>query len=358
VHNEMNVGNAGEAKCGTGAGKTDAYNGSEFAGEACQFELPWEVSLKEACVSARQFLASCGVEDAAVDAWYLLEYVTGISRAVYLADGDRRMNSEQRNAYAKCVKRRGAHIPLQYLTGEQEFMGFSFLVNEHVLIPRQDTETLVELGLKISGRHDSPCRVLDLCTGSGCIAISMAKLWGQQGIRPVGSENRELQLCGRMAADGWQLCEQKARDELQIYASDISEDALAVARENARRLDVDVQFIQSDLFAQIPAQVFDMVVSNPPYIRTSVVEELSEEVQKHEPRLALDGGADGLDFYRRIIRESPQYLCPGGYLLLEIGYDQGAVVADLMRENGFSCVQITKDLPGNDRVVSGRSGTC
>ncbi|MCD7813481.1 MAG: peptide chain release factor N(5)-glutamine methyltransferase [Lachnospiraceae bacterium] len=306
--------------------------------------LPQGASLRVACTAAEQYLAARGIEDAAVDAWYLLEYVTGVSRARYLADRDKSMKEEQRDAYAALVTQRGAHIPLQHLTGEQEFMGLPFLVSEAVLIPRQDTETLVELALekiKASLRSDAVpgknkagqnadlpreekdrYRVLDLCTGSGCIAVSIAK------------------LCERMP---------------EVCASDLSADALAVARENARRLGVDVRFFQSDLFTQItkPAEGFDLIVSNPPYIRTRVIEELSEEVRLHEPRMALDGGMDGLEFYRRIVCESRDYLRSGGWLLLEIGYDQGTEVADLLRRYGFSQVRVSKDLAGNDRVAEG-----
>ncbi|MCD8398767.1 MAG: peptide chain release factor N(5)-glutamine methyltransferase [Lachnospiraceae bacterium] len=350
-----------------------------------------------ACTMAEHYLASCQIEDAAVDAWYLLEYVTGVSRAMYLAERDKKLSEEQRDAYAALVNKRGAHIPLQHLTGEQEFMGLPFLVSEAVLIPRQDTETLVELALdKIKaalcsgvlprGIHverdsgargektgtrrgsDTPrgekdrYRVLDLCTGSGCIAVSIAKLceqmWGKKSGN-LGKSGKDQEPC-----ESW----------LEVCASDLSEDALEIARENARRLGADVRFFQSDLFAQIPMPVdcenrsvstdsrigenasgveFDLIVSNPPYIRTQVIEKLSEEVRLHEPRLALDGGNDGLEFYRRIVCESRAYLRSGGWLLLEIGYDQGEDVAKLLRQSGFSQVRISKDLAGNDRVVEG-----
>ncbi|MCD7745576.1 MAG: peptide chain release factor N(5)-glutamine methyltransferase [Lachnospiraceae bacterium] len=367
------------------------------------FVLNGAVSMCCAQEEAKRYLLSCGIEDAAVDVWYLMEFVTGVSRASYLADRERGLSEEQRDAYAALVNRRGAHIPLQHLTGEQEFMGLPFLVNAHVLIPRQDTETLVELALSVlereiparrtgagllcndsshpsCGRSQIPdgCvgggigigsaaeqqekklqsyRVLDLCTGSGCIAISLEKQWEARrvgGNLPDGrnSESVGTGMGGRLAGGESASC-------LELYASDLSEEALAVARENARRLDAGVHLIQSDLFAQISVPgaegVFDMIVSNPPYIRTSVIEELSEEVRLHEPRMALDGGADGLDFYRKIICESRDHLRPDGWLLMEIGYDQGEAVSDLMRENGFTEVCVRKDLPGNDRVVSGRA---
>ncbi|MCC8065887.1 MAG: peptide chain release factor N(5)-glutamine methyltransferase [Clostridiales bacterium] len=312
-----------------------------------EYEECEAVSFRRACREAEHYLEFCKISDARVDAWYLLEYVTGITRAGFLADGDRVMNREQRDAYTALVNRRGSHIPLQYLTGEQEFMGLPFQVNEQVLIPRQDTETLVELALAVmdgsmqnrSGEGADQYRVLDLCTGSGCIAVSIARLW----------ERRRT--------------EKHLEKRLEVYASDISEEALATARENARKLQAEVCFLRSDLLSAFrpedcsrdPVRIrFDMIVSNPPYIRTDVIEELSDEVRLHEPRTALDGGKDGLDFYRRIIRDSGECLRPGGWLLLEIGYDQGQDVSGLMIQNGFLDVAVTKDLSGNDRVVSGR----
>lgn len=273
-------------------------------------------TLRGAYQDGVQDLSDCGIEDASVDAWLLLAYVTGITRTYFLAEGGSLLTGEQQEQYAELISRRGRHIPLQHLTGEQEFMGLSFLVNEHVLIPRQDTEILVEETL---GRLGSGMRVLDLCTGSGCIAISLKKLG----------------------------------EDLQVDAADISGEALAVAAENAKRLDVEVRLIQSDLFENISEQ-YDVIVSNPPYIRTDVIETLSEEVRLHEPYGALDGRDDGLYFYRRIIRESRTYLNQNGWLLFEIGYDQADEVTALMSGNGFSDVTVVRDLAGLDRVVLGR----
>jgi len=369
------------------------------AGRIIRMNLPEEASLSMACTMAEHYLASCQIEDAAVDAWYLLEYVTGVSRAMYLADRDKKLSEEQRDAYAALVNKRGAHIPLQHLTGEQEFMGLPFLVSEAVLIPRQDTETLVELALDkikaalrsgvlpreihverdsgaggdetevrrgsdLSPEENDRYRVLDLCTGSGCIAVSIAKLCEQMWEKNSGNP-------GKSGKD-----QEPCKKWLEVCASDLSEDALALAQENARRLGADVRFFHSDLFAQIPMPVdcenrsvsadsltgekargagvvFDLIVSNPPYIRTQVIEELSEEVRLHEPRLALDGGDDGLEFYRRIVCESRGYLRLGGWLRRGSGYDEGEDVADLLRQNGFSQVRVSKDLAGNDRVVEG-----
>ncbi|MDD6662680.1 MAG: peptide chain release factor N(5)-glutamine methyltransferase [Lachnospiraceae bacterium] len=279
----------------------------------------------QAVKEAEAFLADHGIADASVDAWLLFSFVTGVSRAMFLAERMQKMPEEQHQRYRELLEKRASHIPLQHLTGEQEFMGFSFLVNQHVLVPRQDTETLVETVLS----YVKPgMRVLDLCTGSGCIAISMAK-----------------------------LC-----DGLQVDAADISKEALAVAMENAARLEANVTFWQGDLFAchylrgdteKLPIAAYDCIVSNPPYIRTDVIKTLSEEVRLHEPYQALDGKADGLYFYRRIITEAHSYLTPGGHIFFEIGYDQGEAVKNLLLEDGYTEVEVRKDLAGLDRVVTG-----
>ncbi len=291
----------------------------EFSAESC--------SMHEAVQCAASYLQKCGIEDAHTDAWLLFEFVTGITRAMFLAERRRPVDGEDLDRYAGLLQKRGRHIPLQHLTGEQEFMGLSFCVNEHVLIPRQDTETLVEEALK---RLRPGMHVLDLCTGSGCIAISLAKLGSAVGNGCHGIE-------------------------LTVDASDLSEDALAVARENGARLDAAVNWIHSDLFSQIGG-TYDMIVSNPPYIRTDVIAELSEEVRLHEPFQALDGKEDGLYFYRRIIDEGRAHLNEGGWMLFEIGYDQGPEVRELMQKAGFSGTEVICDLAGNDRVVIGQLG--
>lgn len=276
-----------------------------------------DVSLYEALKSGEAYLEKCGVADARIDAWLLMEYVTGISRALFLAERGREMSRDDREVYQELLQKRGSHVPLQYLTGEQEFMGLAFRVNEHVLIPRQDTEILVEEAMKylLPGMH-----ILDLCTGSGCIAVSLAKL---------------------------------GPGKLRVDAADISGDALAVAAENARSLKAEVTFFQSDLFGKI-TDSYDMIVSNPPYIRTEVIERLSEEVRLHEPYQALDGKEDGLYFYRKIVNDSRAFLKKGGYLLFEIGYDQGNEVKKILADAGYGEIKIVKDLAGLDRVVTGR----
>ena len=288
------------------------------------------MSLREALRSAQAYLQEQGVADAAVDAWILLEHVTGISRAAFLADGMRPMEEMDAKRYFALVEKRGSHIPLQHITGEQEFMGLTFRVNEHVLIPRQDTEVLVEETLA----HLRPgMRVLDMCTGSGCIAVSLKKLWRGDG------------LSGKAQKDG--------AEEITVDAADISRDALFVAEENAGRLKADIRLIQSDLFAQIGG-TYDVIVSNPPYIESSEIEKLADEVRLHEPRQALDGTEDGLHFYRRILLEGTPHLKDGGWLLFEIGCGQAAQVAELMRRSGYEEIKVVQDLAGLDRVVAGR----
>ncbi len=261
-------------------------------------------------------LEHAGIPDAKLDAWYLLEYVTGISRASYFGDPKREVPKEQAESYREVILRRAGHIPLQHITGEQEFMGYSFLVNPDVLIPRQDTETLTEEALKFT---EPGMKVLDLCTGSGCILISLMK------------------KCHGLTGTG----------------CDISEKALKTARENGRRLQVEASWIQSDLFEQI-SERFDLIVSNPPYIRTGVIEELQQEVRLHDPWIALDGKKDGLYFYRRIIAESTGYIRDNGALMFEIGHDQAEDVVRLMEEAGYTQIRVKKDLAGLDRVVTGR----
>ena len=261
-------------------------------------------------------LERAGIPDAKLDAWYLLEYVTGISRASYFGDPKREVPKEQAESYREVILRRAGHIPLQHITGEQEFMGYTFLVNPDVLIPRQDTETLTEEALKFT---KPGMKVLDMCTGSGCILISLLK--SCPGLKGTGC--------------------------------DISEKALKMARENGRRLQVEASWIQSDLFEQI-SERFDLIVSNPPYIRTGVIEELQEEVRLHDPWIALDGKKDGLYFYRRIIAESTGYIRDNGAMMFEIGHDQAEDVVRLMEEAGYTQIRVKKDLAGLDRVVTGR----
>lgn len=268
-------------------------------------------------------LAEEGIEEFSLDAWYLLEYVTGVSKAMYFAEPERAVSEENADRYIDCIRRRAAHIPLQHITGEQEFMGYPFCVNEHVLIPRQDTEILVEEAIQVMRPK---MKVLDMCTGSGCIVLSILK-----------------------------MCREKYyMTDLQGIGADVSEEALKVARENGRRLGVQVTWIQSDLFAKIPEEEkYDVIVSNPPYIETAVIDTLQEEVRLHDPYIALDGKEDGLYFYRRIISEAGKYLKTQGKLMFEIGCDQAEAVEELMKNAGYEQITVKKDLAGLDRVVYG-----
>ena len=264
-------------------------------------------------------LAAAGVENETAESWFLMEAACKIKRSYYLIHEQDEMGPEQEKAYLELTRRRCQRMPLQYLTGEQEFMGLSFYVNEHVLIPRQDTEVLVEEAIRII-RQDLPdAKVLDLCTGSGCIGISI------QSFCP----------------------------DVTVTGADISQEALQVAQKNAVRNQMPVQFIHSDLFAEI-SDTYDMIVSNPPYIPSEVIETLMPEVRDHEPMGALDGKSDGLYFYEKITRQSVEHLKEGGYLLYEIGHDQADAVSGFMKENGFYDIKVIRDLAGLDRVVTGR----
>ena len=275
------------------------------------------MTLREAYEYGQKQLQLAGIVDADLDAWYLLEFVTGISRAMYYLKMQESVSEEHEVLYRKYIETRATHIPLQHITGVQEFMGLEFLVNQHVLVPRQDTEVLVESVLEVL---KPDMRVLDICTGSGCILISLMKLHGTSTICGVGV--------------------------------DISKEALKVAQANGERIGVKADFIQSDLFENVDGR-YDVIVSNPPYIRTAVIEELKEEVKCHDPFIALDGKEDGLYFYRKIVEESGRYLKAGGKLYFEIGHDQGEDVKNLMEQAGFTGVTVKKDLAGLDRVVFG-----
>ena len=271
---------------------------------------------------AAEKLFEAGIEEAHLDARLLLEYAAGITVQDYMMDPFQVLPEEKVRAYHEAVEKRAARIPLQHITGQQEFMGYPFRVNEHVLIPRQDTETLVECALE---KLEPEMEVLDLCTGSGCIAASLYLIGKKQG---------------------------KVFPDRCFDAADISAEALDTARENCRALGAQVRLIHSDLFERIEGS-YDMIVSNPPYIRRGVIEGLQEEVRLHDPYIALDGHEDGLYFYRRIADEAGRHLKRGGWVLLEVGYDQSKDVSRLLAEAGFTCIQGKKDLAGLDRVVMG-----
>lgn len=260
-------------------------------------------------------LAEAKIREAALDARLLLEEVCSTDRGYLLVHGDEHVSDVQEQAYRDFISRRGSRIPLQHIVGYQEFMGLRFMVNSDVLIPRQDTEILVEEVMRYL--HDG-MRILDMCTGSGCILLSLLQY----------------------------------SNDCEGVGSDISEAALAVARTNAEHLKKDAAFVQSDLFENIEGK-YDVIVSNPPYIPTKVIETLEAEVRDYDPMNALDGKEDGLHFYRRIVDKAGEYLYPGGMLFFEIGHDQAEAVKSLMMEAGYVDVSVCKDLGGLDRVVYG-----
>ena len=265
-------------------------------------------------------LQAAGIEEATLDARLLLEAVCGTDRNDLLVHGEQPVAPEAEEKYLNWIRQRAEHIPLQQLTGEQDFMGLTFSVNEHVLIPRQDTEILVEEVLK--ELHDG-MRVLDMCTGSGCILLSLLHYSNDCEGLGVDLSAEALEVAGR--------------NVLKVLTPEKAEHA---------------HFLQSDLFENVEGK-FEIIVSNPPYIASAEVEKLMPEVRDHEPRMALDGTEDGLYFYHRIIEEAGQHLVSSGMLFFEIGYDQGQAVSELMRTEGYREVQVVQDYAGLDRVVFG-----
>ena len=268
-------------------------------------------------------LTEAGIEEATLDARYLLFEVFHTDMTHFLLDRGRVISEDdqvldQVKQYRLMIEKRSQRIPLQHITGSREFMGLEFYVNEHVLIPRQDTETLVELILKdYKGRNPV---ILDMCTGSGCIAISLSK---------IGEFD-------------------------DVTAVDLSKEALKVAKRNANVLlgPGRITLIESDLFQAIELKSrFDIIVSNPPYIPTEIIKELQPEVRNFEPMLALDGREDGLFFYRQLVSEGRRFLNPGGSIYFEIGYDQAESVSALLEDAGFAEIRVVKDAAGLDRVV-------
>ncbi len=265
-------------------------------------------------------LGEADIEEAELDARLLLEFVCGTDRNTLLVHGERDVSEEEYGRYCGLIERRAVHVPLQHLTGEQDFMGLTFLVNKDVLVPRQDTEVLVEEAMK--HLHDG-MRILDLCTGSGCILLSLLHY----------------------------------SNDCEGVGVDLSARALSVAGKNyeiqrTQRPDMKARFLEGNLFEGLEDR-FDMIVSNPPYIKTDVIDTLMPEVREYEPVMALDGGTDGLAFYRRIAGDAGAYLNGGGMLFFEIGCEQAADVCKIMEAAGFREVEVVKDFAGLDRVVYG-----
>lgn len=279
--------------------------------------------IKEVLKSSIEEINKLNIEDASMKVKMLLSDILGKEKEYLLIHDNEELSQDVLdNFYAK-LNRLKDEEPIQYILNKQEFMGFEFYVDENVLIPQPDTEILVEEVVDISKKinnNSNELRVLDMCTGSGAIAISLSKLI----------------------------------ENASVSASDISDGALNVAKENAIKNSANIEFYKSDLFNDISKNVkFDIIVSNPPYIQTEVIKGLSKEVQS-EPFIALDGGEDGLVFYREIIKNAKDYIVEDGYLALEIGYDQKESVTNLLRENGYKNIYSKTDLAGNDRVVVGQ----
>lgn len=272
------------------------------------------MTYKELLKYGEQTLCGEGIFNYTTDAWLLFQYVFKINRLDYLMEPHKEADKKDEERYRACIKERGGHYPLQYITHGQNFMGLDFYVDERVLIPRQDTEVLVE---HVLGFLKDEMSVLDMCTGSGCIITSLAA-------------NRNLS---------------------RAAGADLSGEALEIAAYNARENGQNnIEFIQSDLFENIRGK-FDVIVSNPPYIPSGEIETLMREVKSYEPRMALDGSDDGLLFYKKIINSAADYLYEDGMLFFEIGWNQAKSITELLAEAGYTGITVKKDLAGLDRVV-------
>lgn len=274
------------------------------------------MNIKEALDFGKKYLNERKIKDSNLKSRILLSYILEVQKEFLIIHDVKELNKKQEIEYKEYLVRLTNNEPIQYIINNQEFMKLNFYVDSNVLIPQPDTEILVENIIEFSQKTSKKLKILDLCTGSGAIAISLAK-----NIK-----------------------------ESEIYASDISNEALKIAKINAEQNDVQIKFIESDLFVNIYEYNFDIIVSNPPYIETKVIEELDEEVRK-EPIIALDGGIDGLDFYRIIAIKAKEYLNENGILALEIGYNQKNSVTKILEDEGYKQIENIKDLANNDRVI-------
>lgn len=278
-------------------------------------------TVSQILLEAKKSLKQSGAVSYALDAELLLMHILNFTKTQLFTKDIVALTKEQQEKYEFLIEERKRGVPVQYLLGECEFMGLPFYVNESVLIPRADTEILVETVLEYHQKETFQT-VLDIGTGTGCIAVSIAHY-----------------------------------TNMQVYAVDINEKALKTAQKNAKKNHVTIEFIKSNLFSNFPESfyhTFDVIVSNPPYICTEEIETLMTEVKDFEPRLALDGGEDGLFFYHEIVKQSQKFLKENGYLFFEIGCEQAEQVKDIMDLNGFENIEIRKDLAGLDRVIVGR----
>lgn len=278
---------------------------------------------------AAEELSKAGNSEAKLDSWCLMEEVSGMNRTQWYLNSQNEMPEEKKTEFERMLNRLLQGEPISYIIGSRGFMGYSFVVDENVLIPRQDTELLVEESLRIATdelnkmpeEFKENYSILDMCTGSGCIAISIDKML------------------------------EESNHKVSVTAADISEGALKIAALNNERLGAGVELAQSDMFGNVTGK-YNMIVSNPPYIPKVQMDELDKKVVEFEPYSALYGGRDGLDFYRIIAREAGNYLEGGGWLLLEIGFDQGESVPELLQEYGFENIKVLKDYNNLDRVVT------
>ena len=293
------------------------------------------MTIRDILTNIRERLQKAGIEDFEYESWVLLEWKLHIDRAEFYMNPNGEVKQELLEKLEEVLLKREQRVPLQYLMGECEFMGFDFSVDERVLIPRQDTECLVELAVEdirnvktqnrcefnnaADQKNEQKVKVLDLCTGSGCIGISVKK-----------------------------LCQ-----NAEVILADISEGALAVAKKNAENLNANITLIRGNLFENIEGR-FDYILSNPPYIPSQVIQGLMPEVKDHEPRMALDGEPDGLKFYRILAEEGKKYLKNGGEIYMEIGWNQAKDVTEIFEAMGFSGLRTVRDMAGNDRVVCAR----
>lgn len=278
------------------------------------------ITYRKLLLEGKEVLQKAKIMDFETDAWLLMEFVFEIDRARFFLEQNETVEKEKAEIYRSLLEQRVKHIPLQQITHEAWFFGLPFYVNENVLIPRQDTEVLVEEVLSAVKKNDMQApKILDMCTGSGCILLSLlANIKGAEGL-----------------------------------GADLSEKALEVAKKNGSLLNLKAKWCLSNLFSHINGK-YDIIVSNPPYIESAVIETLMEEVREHEPRMALDGREDGLYFYREITRQAGAYLNAGGILAFEIGYNQGEAVSRMLEREQFEDSKVVKDLAGLDRVVIGR----
>lgn len=279
------------------------------------------MKIKEAIEKGAIALKVENIESPKLKARMLMQFILNKPRQYIIVNDMQELSKSTEQEYFEAIQKLKHNIPIEHITHQKEFMKLNFFVNENVLIPRQDTETLVEEVIKIAQKTNSK-KILDLCTGSGAIAVSLAKYI----------------------------------EKSEITAVDISQEAIKIASKNAIMNNVENQitFVKSDLFENVKKEKYDIIVSNPPYIKKSEIPKLEKQVQK-EPTIALDGGVDGLDFYRKIIKQSYEYLKYKGYLCLEIGYDQKEDVIELLKnEEKYSEIHFKKDLYDNDRIVIGR----